>query len=389
MSKWHLAIAAALSALAASGLAPAEAGPCVLGTGSTAVNNTCIGAEALSSNITGTFNTAVGVSAMDRNTIGSFNTASGVSALGNNTSGESNTAFGVNALIRNTTASNNTAIGVNALSFNTIGTNNMASGVAALTKNTTGSENTASGVAALASNTTGGSNTANGVGALASNTTGNNNAALGRRAAAFLTTGSNNITLGFEAGLNLTTGSNNIIVGNAGNAADLNTIRVGVQGRQTRAFIAGIRGTNITAGQFVVVSADGQLGVTSSSRRYKEDVQPMGNASSPLMQLRPVTFHYRQAEADGSKPVQYGLIAEEVEQVMPDLVVYNRDGTPESVAYQLLPSLLLNEYQKQGRELAETRAELEAMKTEMAALKMAVKHLAAAPSAGRLAASLP
>jgi hypothetical protein len=136
--------------------------------------------------------------------------------------------------------------------------------------------------------------------------------------------------------------------------------------------------------------------VISSSRRYKDDIQPMGEASSPLMQLRPVTFRYKEADADGSKPLQYGLIAEEVEQAMPGLVIYNKDGTPESVAYQVLPSLLLNEYQKQNRELAaakaelaETRTKFEAMQAEMAALKLVVSRLAAAPSAIKLADSQP
>lgn len=201
---------------------------------------------------------------------------------------------------------------------------------------------------------------------------------------------------GRRAGAFQTTGSNNIIIGNAGTAVDLNTIRLGVQGTQTRAFVAGIRGTAVVGGQSVVVNADGQLGVLLSSQRYKEDIRPMGDASSPLMKLRPVTFRYREPQPDGSKPVQYGLIAEEVEQVMPDLVVYNKDGTPESVAYQTLPGLLLNEYQKQAAELATakaelaaTRARLEAMDSEMAALKLAVSRLAAVPAGVDFASVVP
>ena len=227
-------------------------------------------------------------------------------------------------------------------------------------------------------------------------TTGNNNTAAGGGALSRATTGSNNIALGYAAGVKVTTGSNNIIIGNEGTAADLNTIRIGAQSTQTRTFVSGIRGTTITGGQAVVVNADGQLGVISSSRRFKEDIEPMGDASNALMQLRPVTFRYKQAEEDGSKPMQYGLIAEEVEQAMPGLVIYNSDGKPESVAYHLLPSLLLNEYQKQGHdlaaakaELAETKTRLETQDAEMAALKLAVSRLAAASSGVKLAASRP
>jgi hypothetical protein len=152
-----------------------------------------------------------------------------------------------------------------------------------------------------------------------------------------------------------------------------------------------VRGASI-----VLIDAVGQLTTVRSALRYKEQVQPMGDASSPLMNLRPVTFRYREADPDGTKPIQYGLIAEEVEKVMPDLVVRNEDGAIETVAYHILPGMLLNEYQKQGSELAsakaelaETRARLEAMDAEMAALKLAVSRLAAAPSAVKLAASQP
>lgn len=398
MLRRHHAFAAALVALAAAaGLSTtAEAGPCVPGTGSNADNNTCIGTAALSSNTTGVFNAAIGVQALNRNTTGSLNTASGAGALQNNTGGSGNTASGASALTRNTSGSFNTASGISALFSNTTGGNNAASGASALYSNTTGTLNTASGVSSLYSNQTGSNNTASGGYALYANTTGSGNTANGYNALLYNTTGSNNIALGFQAGLSLTTGSNNIVIGNTGTAADLNTIRVGAQGTQTRTFIAGIRGTMVTGGQSVVVNADGQLGVTSSSRRYKDDIQPMGEASSPLMQLRPVTFRYKDADADGSKPLQYGLIAEEVEQAMPGLVIYNKDGTPESVAYQVLPSLLLNEYQKQNRELAaakaelaETRTKFEAMQAEMAALKLVVSRLAAAPSAIKLADSQP
>jgi len=380
MSKHHHVFAAAVLAFAASGLSTAaKAGPCVPSVSGSTAQNTCIGTGALSSN-----------------TSGFQNTANGFRALFDNTYGSNNTASGSYSLRANTTGSNNTAIGVSSLEYNTTGNGNIATGGFALNANTTGSGNTVSGYGAMFQNTTGNNNIGVGGFVLQFNTTGNNNSAVGYEALYKNTTGNNNIALGNGAGFNLTTGSNNIAIGNRATATDSNIIRIGTQGTQTRTFIAGIRSATVTGGQTVVVNALGQLGVVSSSRRYKQDIQPMGNASNPLMQLRPVTFRYKQAEADGSKPVQYGLIAEEVEQVMPGLVVYNKDGSPESVAYHLLPSLLLNEYQKQGRELtaaknelAQTTAKLEAMDAELAALKLAVSRFAAAPSPVQLAASRP
>jgi len=271
-----------------------------------------------------------------------------------------------------------------------------------LNRNSTGNSNTASGREALLNNTTGSNNTASGYTALNRNTTGSNNTAIGWQAGHFVT-GSNNIFIGARAGYNIQGGlnnSDNILIGNSGDGAMSKTIYIGQAGTHTQIAIAGISGVNRISAQTVVVDVFGQLGVISSSRRYKDDIQPMGEASSPLMQLRPVTFRYKEADADGSKPLQYGLIAEEVEQAMPGLVIYNKDGTPESVAYQVLPSLLLNEYQKQNRELAAAKAELTSTKAELAetqdrfeaelaALKLAVSRLAAAPSAIKLADSQP
>jgi hypothetical protein len=350
-----LALAAALGLAA-----PAQAG-CTPSVNSDATNNTCIGTDALLNNVTS------GAS------VGRYNTAIGRSALRANTTGDDNTANGEAALFANTAGSSNTASGRNALSSNTSGNENTANGASALSYNTTGSQNTASGVDALMSNTTGFSNTASGLMALHTNTT-----------------GSANIALGYFAGSNLTTGHENIAIGNSGVAAESFTIRIG--SLQMRAFMAGIRGVNVTGGQTVLVNAEGQLGVASSSRRYKQDIQPMGDASDALLRLQPVTFHYRQADENGERPLQYGLIAEDVAEVMPALAIYNDAGAPESVAYQMLPSLLLNEYQKQNRklkateaELAATKAKFEAMEAEMAALKLAVSRLAATPSSVQLA----
>lgn len=341
----------------------ASAGPCEPGFGSSGPGSTltCIGLYTLEANTTGQSNTAIGFAAMIKNKEGGGNTGSGAFALFNNVSGSQNTATGISALSRNQTGSFNTA-----------------SGSAALWGNTDGSNNTASGYQA------GGKQT------------GSNNTSLGAEAGwrgdfsdSIRLTGSNNIAVGYQSGSQWTSGSNNIAIGNVGNAADLNTIRIGTPGVQSRTFIAGVRNVKVLKGQAVMVDINGQIGTTKSSIRYKEDVHSMGDASSPLMNLRPVTFRYKEAAPDGSKPIQYGLIAEEVEKVMPDLVIYNDQGTPESVAYETLPSLLLNEYQKQGRELAAAKAKLETMETELAALKLAVSRLAAAPSTVKLAATAP
>ena len=285
-----------------------------------------------------------------------------------------------------------TCVGSGALNSNT-GTGNTAVGYVALNSNA-GNVNTATGQYALFANVNGGGNTATGAYALSRLVSGYNNTAIGMNAGYNLQVGSNNIVIGSGAGEKQTTGSNNIAIGAAGAAADTAIIRIGTKGKQKSAFITGIRGVNVTGGQAVMVNADGQLGVVSSSRRYKQDIQPMGNASDALMQLQPVTFHYKTADENGQRPLQYGLIAEDVAAVMPDLAIYNEEGAPESVAYQLLPSLLLNEYQKQARELAAAKAELadnkakfEALEAEMATLKLAVSRLAAAAPAVQLAAS--
>ena len=174
---------------------------------------------------------------------------------------------------------------------------------------------------------------------------------MGNTALGANSTGSSNIALGQNAGSNPTAPSNSIFIGNSGLAADTTTIKIGTQGTQTTAFMAGIRG--VTTAQPMPFrcwsTSTGQLGTVSSSRRYKEDIEPMADVSAALLKLRPVTFRYKQPYADGEKPIQYGLIAEEVAEVLPELAVFNQDGTPETVKYHLLPSLLLNEYQGQQR----------------------------------------
>ena len=160
------------------------------------------------------------------------------------------------------------------------------------------------------------------------------------------TTGSNNTALGFQAGYFLTTGSNNIDIGNLGVAADTNAIRLGRQGIQTATYIAGISGAPVT-GSDVVVNSVGRLGVVLSSARYKRDIRDMGETSAGLKKLRPVTFKYK---GDPQNVRQYGLVAEEVNQLYPELVTHGTDGKAETVRYSMLTSMLLNELQKQTTE---------------------------------------
>jgi hypothetical protein len=182
--------------------------------------------------------------------------------------------------------------------------------------------------------------------ALAGNTTGSNNIGVGAFALNSNTAGSSNIGVGMEAGGNLTTDSNNIEIGNIGVAGESNTIRVGTKGTHTRVFIASVNNSPIY-GVPVLVNANGRLGIQASSARYKRDIHNMGDASDSLLKLRPVSFRYRQ---DPKKMLQYGLIAEEVEQVYPELVIRDDDGRVLGVRYDMLPALLLNEVQKLEKE---------------------------------------
>ena len=309
----------------------------------TGTRNTGIGRSALALNALGSSNTATGTSSLVSNTDGDLNTAMGDSALTSNTTGTQNSAFGAQALIINSTGSFNTAIGYNALSLNTTDFNT-AVGNNSLGANTTGLRNTAVGYLALVNNSTGSNNCGFGHSTLQLNTSGNNNTALGQTALFDLTTGSNNIAIGQSAGSVLATGDNNIYINaSAGTAAESSVIRIGTS--QTTCFIAGINGVT-TGGAAVAVLIDGtgQLGTTSSSATVKHDIQDMADASDAIMQLRPVTFVYN---GDESNTTQYGLIAEEVDEAFPNIVVHDKDGQPETVQYHVLPVLLLNEMKKQ------------------------------------------
>jgi hypothetical protein len=271
-------------------------------------------------------------------------TAEGDNALFSLTTGTDNTATGFDALYSNTTGYYNTANGVAALFSNVTGSLNTASGASTLYSNTTGYDNTASGFEALVYNTTGNNNTASGVYALYSNRTGNENTGAGAYALRSNTTGSNNIALGNQAGFNLTTGSANIDIGNVGVPAEGDTIRIGTTGTQTRTFIAGISGVPVPRGVGVIVGTNGQLGTIVSSERFKENIQPMAKSSETLLSLKPVTFHYK---SDKTNTPQFGLVAEEVAAVNPDLIVRDKNGEIYSVRYEAVNAMLLNEFLKE------------------------------------------
>ncbi|MGE5212986.1 MAG: tail fiber domain-containing protein [Nitrospirota bacterium] len=339
----------------------------------TADENTAVGAAALLRNTTGSSNTAVGATALFQNTAGAANTALGAGALLSNTTGNANTAVGTAALEFNTMANSNTALGHDALFFNTIGDGNTASGSGALTQNTTGNDNTANGATALLGNTTGSNNTAMGVGALFSNSTGGNNTAYGFQALANNTTGSFNIAL--QGGFHLTTGDFNIDIGSDGVAGEGNTIRIGDGCCQSQTFIAGISGTAVT-GSIVVVNGDGQLGVAPSSARFKEEIKPMNKASETILKLRPVAFRYK-PELDPERVQQFGLVAEEVEKVSPDLVVRDKEGRPYTVRYDAVNAMLLNEFLKEHRAFVEEQRQVQEQSATIVHLERQIEALAA------------
>jgi hypothetical protein len=348
----------------------------------TADENTAIGAAALLFNITGAANTAVGSSTLLHNTTGDFNAATGSQALVANTTGTENTADGAFAMnisteasfntaigafaLSNNTGSENTAVGVDTLSSNTAG-GNTAMGAHALRLNTTGFQNLAVGHNALTDNIEGSYNTGIGVGALTLNT-GDGNTACGN-VALFNNTGSNNTALGNVAGTNLTFGDNNIDIGyNVGGVAgESNTTRIG-NSDITATYISGISGTNVAGGASVFVSSTGKLGTTTSSARFKENIKPMGSASEAILALHPVSFRYKQ-DMDPDGIPQFGLIAEEVEKINPDLIIRDRQGKPQTVRYEQVNAMLLNEFLKEHSKVQEQQATITQLESTLARQK--------------------
>jgi hypothetical protein len=332
---------------------------------------------ALFKNTIGTDNTAVGSQTLLNNKEGSNNTGVGSAPLFNNTIGHDNTAVGFETLISNTEGGANTAIGSQALFINETGDNNTAVGLQALASST-GDDNTAVGVEALRNNTTGGDNMAVGVEALISNTEGFNNTAVGDFALVNNITGSRNSALGFGAGDNLGTGGpgdDNIEIGNEGGGFDTGTIRIGTQGTQGAAFIAGIFG--VTQGgpaTSVTINSSGQLGVTPSSRRFKKEIKPMDKSSEAILAFKPVRFRYK--DDDNGTP-QFGLIAEDVAEVNPDLVIRDNNGEIYSVRYEAVNAMLLNEFLKEHRKVESLEKAMAEQQKENAAMRAMLKEQAA------------
>jgi hypothetical protein len=183
---------------------------------------------------------------------------------------------------------------------------------------------------------------------------------------------SGNIAVGYEAGYNVASGSHNIDIGNEGKSADTGVIRIGKQGTQQSTFISGID-SNVVTGAAVYVTSAGELGVLASSERYKTSIEPIESNSARLQRLRPVSFHLK---ANPAGAVQYGLIAEEVDKVYPELVIRDAQGTIQGVRYDELAPLLLNELQQQRQELALLKKANESMQAARLELQAHREQLA-------------
>ena len=310
--------------------------------------NTAEGDSALFSlTANGVRNTAIGFNALFSNTGGGANTAVGAAALASNTAND-NTACGSYALANNTTGGGNTAIGIDALMLNIDGGGNTAAGRDALFNNTSGNSNTANGNDALFNNTTGGNNTANGFDALFNNT------------------GSNNIGLGSTAGSNLTTGSGNVCIGAGvlGVAGESNTTRI------KNVYLS------VASGRAIYVNSDNKIGTLVSSRRFKDEIKAMDKASEAILALKPVTFRYKK-EIEPNGAIMFGLIAEEVEKVDPGLVTRNDKGEPETVRYEAVNAMLLNEFLKEHRKVEQQEATISKQQKQIEALITGLQKVSA------------
>jgi hypothetical protein len=325
-----------------------------LGSLTTGVYNTGIGVYSLLSITDQSLCTAVGAGALFSNT-GGTNTATGAGALLSNTTGTNNTANGTFALFSSTAGNDNTAIGDRALVVADNADGNTAVGSFALGVNTSGSLNTVIGAAALITNTTGSSNTAVGLNSLFSNN-GDNNTAVGRGALGGNTSGNNNVALGFGAGSGVTTASNVICIGTNVAGNDVND----------SCYIGNIFGDTSSGGTAVFVNTNGRLGTATSSRRFKDEIKPMNKASEMLFALKPVTFRYKK-EIDSQGIPQFGLVAEDVEAVNPDLVVRDKEGKVNTVRYEAVNAMLLNEFLKEHRKVQEQGATIAELKKDFRA----------------------
>jgi len=314
------------------------------------------------------FTTAEGCNALSLLGSGAGNTGVGWYSLFLVGAGNFNTGVGAGALVLNT-ADNNTATGAAALLLNTTGANNTANGVDALVFNNTGEGNTATGAFALYSNTEGGFNTANGVFALHDNSTGTNHTAVGRSALAANSTGNNNTALGAFAGSGVSTANNVICIGAGVIGADVDdSCYIGNIWQQPG------------GSQAVYVNASGKLGAIVSSRRFKDEIKPMEQASEAIYRLKPVSFRYK-AEIEPTRPLGFGLIAEDVEKVHPDLVACDKEGKPYSVRYDQVNAMLLNEFLKEHRKNEEQEATITRLQKQVETLTAGLQKVSAQLSA--------
>ena len=326
--------------------------------------NTAEGQRALFSLTTGTFNTAVGFFSLTSNAESQFNTGLGAGALLFNT-GQQNTATGAAALLNNTTGVKNTASGVLALFNNINGNSNTASGVGALLDNSAGFNNTAIGYNALLSNTTAGDNAAIGTTSLFNNSTGEFNVAVGSQALYNNVSGDSNTAVGDSAGFNIT-GSGNVCIG------------AGVNGVAGENNITRIRNVyeSVATERAVYVTSDNRIGTLTSSRRYKDDIRPMEDASKTIHSLKPVRFRYKK-EVDPTRSLCFGLIAEDVAKINPDLVTSDREGKPQSVRYDAVNAMLLNEFLKAHRKVERQESKIEEQEATIACQQEQIDALTA------------
>src|SRR5262245_26753852 len=359
------------------------------------INNTAVGGLALRDTTTGSYNVAVGSGALRNNTTGAYNMAIGAEALRANNA-NFNLAIGFRVGFMNTTGTHLTGIGANALFSNTTAGFNTAVGTGALRENTTTEFNVAVGDGALTAfngtTFTDGANTALGSLAAKALARGQENVVVGRRALEFLTSGSNNVIVGWRAADGLTTGSGNAFIGDQAGVREgpdvdnviclgsLGDTQAAGQVTPNRCFIGNI--VNVTTGGpapsvNVVIDQDGQLGTIASSRRFKDDIKPMDQASEAILKLKPVTFHYKNRDVKSDLTPQFGLIAEDVEQVNRDLVVYGKDGKVWTVRYDAVNVMLLNEFLKEHKKVEEQQASIADLKSTVASQQKEMQVLTA------------
>jgi len=330
--------------------------------------NTAEGDNALSSLTTGAANTAVGWFSLLSTTDTNFNTATGAGSLLFNTAND-NTAFGAAALLFNTTGGDNAAVGAAALENNVDGSDNNAIGSFALNANVSGTFNNAHGRNCLL-NSTGDQNNAMGDDAMENNTTGSFNTAIGDDALFFNVDGSSNVAIGDEAGTGLGASVSNCIAIGAVGAGPFATL-------SNTCFIGSIFDqpvSDVGTQEAVFVDQFNVVGITASSRRFKHDIQPMDKASEAILALKPVTFKYN---ADKNGRTQYGLIAEEVATVNPDLVVQHKDGEISTVRYEQVNAMLLNEFLKEHKKVQNLETTVAQQQKGMEVLTAQLKEQAA------------